>query len=75
MTQRSTAGSRPSRRMALALLASALMTVGYPAIAASSAAANGADRQVPATFGDCKNHNSGVHNGYDCPEPVGGLPS
>jgi hypothetical protein len=22
---------------------------------------------VSATFGDCKNHNSGLHNGYDCP--------
>jgi hypothetical protein len=75
MTHRSTAGSRTSRRTALALLAGALMTVGYPAVAASSASGNGLDRQVQAGFGDCKNHNSGIHNGYDCPEPGGGIPS
>jgi hypothetical protein len=41
-------------------------------VAVSSASnAGGDDRSVPATFGDCKNDNSGVHNGYDCtPVPV-----
>jgi|GEM_PF-5552676 len=45
-------------------------------LAGSSAAssAGGADKPRPATFGDCKNANAGVHNGYDCeaPPPVAG---
>jgi hypothetical protein len=75
MTHRSTAGNRFSKRMALALVASALMTVGSPAIAASSASeGDGLHRQVQAGFGDCKNDNSGLHNGYDCPVSGGGIP-
>ena len=74
MTHRSTAANRFSRRAALALVAGALMTVGYPAIAVSSASeGNGPHREVQAGFGDCKNHNSGVHNGYDCEEFDGGI--
>jgi hypothetical protein len=68
MTRRSTAGNRFPKRLALALAAGALMTAGSPAIAVSSAAeGNGPHREVQAGFGDCKNHNSGLHNGYDCP--------
>ncbi len=67
MTHRSTAGHRLSRRLALAFVAAAMMIVGSPAIAASSASeGNGAHRQVSAGFGDCKNSNAGKHNGYDC---------
>ena len=76
MKHRSTAGSRISKRMAMALMAGVLMSmsVGAPAMADSSASeGRGAHRQVPAGFGDCKNHNSGVHNGYNCEEPEGGI--
>jgi hypothetical protein len=74
MTHRSTADNRFPRRMALALVVGALMTVGSPAIAASSASqGNGLHRQVQAGFGDCKNHNSGLHNGYDCPVAASGI--
>jgi hypothetical protein len=74
MTHRSTAGSRFSKRIALAVVAVTMMTVGSPAIAASSASqAGGLHRQVPAGFGDCKNHNSGLHNGYECPDVDGGI--
>ena len=67
MMHRSTAGNRFPRRVALALVAGALMSVGSPVIAVSSASeGNGPHREVPAGFGDCKNHNSGLHNGYDC---------
>jgi hypothetical protein len=53
--------------MALAIVACALTSVGSPAIAVSSASnAGGAHRPVSATFGDCKNSNSGLHNGYVC---------
>ena len=77
MKTRSTAISRFSRRTALAVVAGALMSmsVGFPAMAASSASeGSGLHRQVTAAFGDCKNDNAGVHNGYDCPapEPEGG---
>jgi hypothetical protein len=76
MTHRSTADNRFSKRAALALVAGTLMSlsVGSPAIAASSAAeGDGLHRQVSAGFGDCKNDNSGLHNGYDCVESGGGL--
>jgi len=74
MTHRSTAVNRFSRRMALTLVAGAFMTVGSPAIAVSSASeGNGPHRQVQAGFGDCKNHNSGLHNGYDCPVAESGV--
>jgi hypothetical protein len=74
MTHRSTAVNRFSRRMALALVAGAMMTVGSPVIAASSASdGNGPHREVRAGFGDCKNHNSGLHNGYDCPVAESGI--
>jgi hypothetical protein len=72
MTTRSIAISRFSRRTALAVVAGALMSVSVvsPAIAASSASqGSGLHRQVSAGFGDCKNDNSGAHNGYDCPIP------
>lgn len=47
----------------------ALLSLGSPWVAISSASnAGGADKQRPATFGDCKNSNEGVHNGYDCEE-------
>jgi hypothetical protein len=76
MKCRSTAGNRSSRRMALALVAGALMTVGSPGIAASSASqGNGPHREVQAGFGDCKNHNSGLHDGYDCPVADSGVTS
>ena len=76
MTHRSTAGNRFSKRMALTLVAGALMSVGSPLVAASSASeGNGLHRLVQAGFGDCRNDNSGSHNGYDCPESEGGIPS
>ena len=72
MNRRSTARDRLSKRMALAFSAVALMSVGSPLIAVSSASeGSGAHRQVSAGFGDCKNSNSGVHNGYDCPSEEG----
>jgi hypothetical protein len=55
----------------LAVLGAA-MSLASPWVAISSAEAGGADKPRPATFGDCKNVNAGVHNGYDCeeePEP------
>jgi hypothetical protein len=74
MTHRSTAGNRLSRRMVLAVVAGALMTVGSPVIATSSASeGNGLHREVQAGFGDCKNHNSGLHNGYVCPVTESGF--
>src|SRR5579859_7274110 len=60
MNRRSTARDRISARMALALAACAVTYVGSPAIAVSSAwNAGGARQPAPATFGDCKNSNSG----------------
>ena len=74
MMHHSTAGNRFPKRLALALVAGALMTAGSPAIAVSSASeGNGPHRQVQAGFGDCKNHNSGLHNGYDCPVAESGV--
>jgi hypothetical protein len=56
-----------SKRVFATLAASALLVVGAP-VAVSSAA--GLHRPVGAGFGDCKNDNSGQHNGYDCPVPT-----
>lgn len=67
MMHRATAGgSRNAKRVLLSLLASVCLIVGSP-VAASSAASGGAHKPVSATHGDCKNDNSGKHNGYDCP--------
>jgi hypothetical protein len=55
--------------MTLLTLLMGLMSLGGPWVAISSAEAGGADKPVPATFGDCKHENAGVHNGYDC-EPA-----
>jgi hypothetical protein len=70
-----------TKRAVVALLA-ALLCTGSTGVATSMASnAGGADKSRPASFGDCKNSNSGAHNGYDCEvEPVngeteGGIPS
>ena len=70
MTHRSTAGSRPAKRVFVSLVASAMLIVGSPVVATSSAA--GAHKPVSATHGDCKNDNAGKHNGYNCPIVSGG---
>ena len=49
-------------------LLTAAVSLGSPWVAISAAQAGGADKPRPATFGDCKNSNEGVHNGYDCEE-------
>jgi hypothetical protein len=52
----------------VSLAASACLIVGSPFVGVSSAATGGgAHKPVSASFGDCKNDNSGKHNGYDCP--------
>jgi hypothetical protein len=67
MMHRTSAATAASRRIAVTAFAAIAMFAGSPAVAVSSAAEEpGLHRQVPATFGDCKNHNSGLHNGYDC---------
>jgi hypothetical protein len=74
--------TRARRRTAAALgitiLASAA-SLASPWVASGTAQPGGADKPRPATFGDCKNANEGVHNGYDCePEPTlggGGSPT
>ena len=71
MIHRSTPRSRMARRVTASLLASAFLFVGSPVAASSAASGGGAHRQVSATFGDCKNDNSGKHNGYDCPQGSG----
>jgi hypothetical protein len=72
MTHRSNA-SRRSKRVALAFVASALLTFGSPFVASSSAdAGNAAHKSVSADFGDCKNDNAGLHYGFDCPGTSGG---
>jgi hypothetical protein len=64
------------KRVTACLLASAFMIVGSPVAASSAASGGGAHRSVSATFGDCKNDNSGKHNGYDCPQSAGsGIPT
>jgi hypothetical protein len=70
MIHRPTPRGRVAKRVVAALLASAFLIVGSP-VAASSAASGGAHRSVSASFGDCKNDNSGKHNGYDCPQSSG----
>jgi hypothetical protein len=70
MTHRSTAVSRPAKRVFVSLVASAMLIVGSPVVATSSAA--GAHKPVSATHGDCKNDNAGKHNGYNCPTDSGG---
>ncbi len=47
----------------------ALLSLASPWVASGSASnAGGAHKPRPMTFGDCKNSNAGVHNGYDCIE-------
>ena len=67
MMHRSTTGSRTAKRVLVSLAASACLIVGSPFVGVSSAATGGVHKPVSATFGDCKNNNSGKHNGYDCP--------
>jgi hypothetical protein len=68
---RSTTGSRRANRVLVSLAASACLIVGSPFVGVSSAATGGGlHKPVSASFGDCKNNNSGKHNGYDCPKPV-----
>jgi hypothetical protein len=62
-------GSRRAKRVFVSLVASACLVAGSPFVGVSSAA-SGAHKPVSATHGDCKNDNSGKHNGYDCPQPV-----
>ena len=57
------------KRIALVVPA-AMFYCASPLVATSAAEAGGADKPRPATFGDCKNANAGVHNGYDCEEAV-----
>ena len=64
------AGSRNAKRVVLSLLASVCLIVASP-VAASSAAAGGAQKPVSATHGDCKNDNAGKHKGYVCPTDNG----
>jgi hypothetical protein len=72
MSHRSYAAFQP-RKLALALVAGALFSVGSPLVAVSSASdAGGAERPVSAGFGDCKNDNSGLHLGYICETTDGG---
>jgi hypothetical protein len=47
-------------------LVTAVVSRGSPWVAISAAEAGGADEPQAVTFGDCKNSNEGVHNGYDC---------
>lgn len=67
MSNRSFAFAASRRRAALALLASTVLYVGAPLVATSSASASGVPQPVTASFGDCKNDNSGLHSGYSCP--------
>jgi hypothetical protein len=71
MIHRSTTPGRAAKRVTTCLLASAFLIVGSPVAASSAASGGGTHRSVSATFGDCKNDNSGKHNGYDCPESSG----
>jgi len=56
-------------RTAAAIILTTLASLASPWVAAAAAEAGGADKPRPATFGDCKNANEGVHNGYDCEAP------
>ena len=71
MIHRYTTRSRMAKRVTASLLVSAFMIVGSPVAASSAASGGGAHKPVSATFGDCKNDNSGKHNGYDCPQGSG----
>jgi len=52
----------------VSLAASACLIAGSPFVGVSSAASGGgAHKAVSASFGDCRNDNSGKHNGYNCP--------
>ena len=64
-----------TKRVAVAILAAVLMTIGSPFVAVSSATAGspGAGKYMGPTHGDCKNHNSGHHYGYVCAEPSSGF--
>jgi hypothetical protein len=65
------AAKRFTIRATLALLF-CVLSIGSPWVTSSFASnAGGADKTRPPTFGDCKNVNAGVHNGYDCMEEVG----
>jgi hypothetical protein len=66
-------GSRRAKRVFVSLAASACLIAGSPFVGVSSAA-TGAHKPVSASFGDCKNDNSGKHQGYDCPQPVADPP-
>jgi hypothetical protein len=69
MRHRSTRAARSRALKTMLATMVALLSLGSPWVAASSASnAGGADKQRPSTFGDCKNSNAGVHNGYDCEE-------
>jgi hypothetical protein len=74
MMNRSKHTSRGPKWTALALAAGVLMSLGSPVVAVSAAAEEpGLHRPVPVTHGDCKNANSGLHNGYNCvPAEEGG---
>jgi hypothetical protein len=62
--------SKVSRRHAMRAAVASLGAVAWlasPGVTATLASnAGGADKSRPPTFGDCKNVNAGVHNGYDC---------
>jgi hypothetical protein len=73
MTYRSFAATTSRKRVALAMLVSASLSLGAPFVATSSAdPAHAAGTPVSAGFGDCKNDNGGLHLGYVCPTPAGG---
>ncbi len=60
-----------ARQTVLALLIALLSTASFGAASSLASNAGGADKERPATFGDCPNQNAGVHNGYDCEEEEG----
>jgi hypothetical protein len=60
------ATGRRARRATLALLVALASNASVLAATSVASDAGGADEPRPATFGDCKNANEGVHNGYDC---------
>ena len=70
MIHRSLASLPSSKRIALTLALSAALSLGSPLVAISSAQAGGAQKPVNASFGDCRNDNSGKHLGYVCPTPT-----
>jgi hypothetical protein len=75
MSHRSPAEIQP-RKLALALVAGAVLCLGSPLVAVSSASnAGGAQRPVSTGFGDCKNDNAGLHLGYVCETTDDGIPA